>query len=127
MRLAEHVLPTWDVEVIRDPGAAVAGDAAGLVLDFQMQLAGMIGKPRDQKLHVHVTTERPSGLRADCRFRGRDAGPGRPGPGGRRSDPAAARRGVRPATVRAAGREHPAQVEAYGVDLDDLRQVFPGF
>ena len=106
----------------------MAGDAAGLILDFQLQLAGMIGKPRDQKLHVHVTTEHPE------RYFELTAGPEGVTLAPADPDPAVGEATLRlPAEAFArllSGRldaEHPAQVEAYGVDLDDLRQVFPGF
>ena len=59
MRLSEHILHTWDIEVIRNPQATLAGDAAGLVLDFVTQMGGMVGKPQGQELRVHVTTEHP--------------------------------------------------------------------
>ena len=128
MRLSEHALHTWDVEVIRNPTATVPGDAAGLILDFQLQLAGMIGKPREQKLHVHVTTEHPE------RYFELTAGPEGVTLAPADPDPAVGEATLRlPAEAFArllAGRldpEHPAQVEAFGVDLDDLRQVFPGF
>jgi uncharacterized protein (TIGR03083 family) len=128
MRLAEHTLHTWDVEVIRNPEATVAGDAAGLILDFQMQLVGMIGKPLERELRVHVTTEEPE------RYFELTAGPDGVALAPADPDPAVGAATLRlPAEAFArllAGRldaEHPAQVEAYGLDLDDLRQVFPGF
>ena len=128
MRLSEHALHTWDVEVIRNPGATVPGDAAGLILDFQLQLAGMIGKPRDQELRVHVTTEHPE------RYFELSAGPDGVTLAPTDPDPAVGQATLRlPAEAFArllAGRldaEDPAPVEAYGLDLDDLRQVFPGF
>ena len=128
MRLAEHVLHTWDVEVIRNPEATVAGDAAGLVLDFQMQLAGMIGKPLDRELRVHVTTEHPE------RHFELSAGPDGVALAPAGPEPAPGDATLRlPAEAFArllSGRldaEHPAPVLAEGVDLAELRQVFPGF
>ena len=108
MRLAEHVLHTWDVEVIRDPEATVPGDAAGLILDFQMQLAGMVGKPLDRELRVHVTTEHPERhFELTAGPEGVTLAPAGPDPAAGGGDPAAAGRGVRPAAVRSAGRGAP--------------------
>ena len=128
MRLSEHTLHTWDVEVIGNPEATLAGDAAGLILDFLPQLAGMIGKPGGRELNVHVTTDHPE--RNFDLVVGPDgvavtaAGP----------DPSYGQATLQlPAEAFArllAGRldaGDPAPVEAWSVDLDDLRQVFPGF
>jgi uncharacterized protein (TIGR03083 family) len=128
MRLSEHVLHTWDVEVTGNRQATLAGDAAGLILDFLPQLAGMIGKPGGRELNVHVTTDHP-----DRNF---DLVVGPDGvvvsPAG--PDPSYGQATLQlPAEAFArllAGRldaGDPAPVEAWSVDLDDLRQVFPGF
>ena len=128
MRLSEHTLHTWDVEVMRNPQATLAGDAAGLLLDFLPEMAAGIGKPTGQDLRVHVTTEHPE------RHFEMVIGPGnvvltQAGPA-----PAAGDATLRlPAEAFArllAGRldpEHSAAAEAQGASLDDLRPVFPGF
>jgi uncharacterized protein (TIGR03083 family) len=128
MRLSEHVLHTWDVEVIGNPQATVAGDAAGLVLTFLPNLAGMIGKPHDPELRVHVTTEHPE------RHFELTAGPDGVAVAPAGPDPGAGASTLRlpaEAFVRLlSGRldpEHTGPVAAQGVDLDDLRAVFPGF
>ena len=128
LRLSEHALHTWDVEVIGNPQATLAGDAAGLILDFQLQLAGMIGKPGDRELNVHVTTDHPE-RNFDLVVKPDGVGLSPAGP-----DPSYGQATLQlPAEAFArllAGRldaDDPAPVEAWGVDLDDLRQVFPGF
>ena len=128
MRLSEHVLHTWDIEVIRNPQATLTGDAAGLVLGFITQLAGMIGKPADTEQLVHVTTEHPE------RHFELAIGPDGASVAAAGPDPADGQATLRlpaEALVRLlAGRldpEHTTGIQAEGVDLDVLRQVFPGF
>ena len=128
MRLSEHILHTWDVEVTRHPHATLAGDAVGLILGFASEAGGMTGKPSDRDLQVHVTTEHPE------RHFELVAGPDGVALAAAGPDPAAGDATLRlpaEAFVRLlAGRldpEHPAPVQAQGVDLDDLRAVFPGF
>ena len=128
MRLGEHALHSWDVEVALDPGATIAGDAAGLVLDNMPELVAMVGKPTGENLRVHVTTEHPE------RFFELVIAPdgvalAKTGP-----EPAAGDATLRlPAEAFArllAGRlapEDPTPVQAQGVELDNLRVVFPGF
>ena len=128
MRLGEHALHSWDVEVALDPQATITGDTAGLVLDNMPELVAMVGKPTGENLRVHVTTEHPE------RFFELVIGPDsvaltKAGP-----EPAAGDATLRlPAEAFArllTGRldpEHTPPVQVQGVDLDQLRPVFPGF
>ncbi len=128
MRVSEHALHSWDVEVALDPRTTVAGDAAGVVLDNLPELVAMIGKPTGENLRVHVTTEHPE------RYFELVIGPDSVALAKAGPDPAAGDAALRlPAEAFArllAGRldpEHTPAVQAQGVDLDDLRAVFPGF
>jgi uncharacterized protein (TIGR03083 family) len=128
MRLGEHVLHTWDVVVARDPSATLAGDAAGQVLDNLPELVAFIGKPTGENLRVHVTTEHPERF-FELVIAPDSVALARTGP-----EPAAGDATLRlPAEAFArllSGRldpEHGAPSEAQGLDLDDLRAVFPGF
>jgi uncharacterized protein (TIGR03083 family) len=128
MRVSEHALHTWDVVVARDPNATLAGDAAGLVLDNLPELAAFIGKPTGENLRVHVTTEHPE------RYFELVIGPDSVALAKTGPDPAAGDATLRlPAEAFArllAGRldpEHSAPFEAQGLDLDELRAIFPGF
>ena len=127
-RLAEHIMHTWDIEVMSDPQATLPGDATGLALDFMPELAGYVGKPTGEELTVHITTEHPE------RYYELAVGPdsvvlARTGP---EPDPGNATLRL-PAEAFArllTGRldpEHTPAVQAQGVDLDQLRAVFPGF
>jgi uncharacterized protein (TIGR03083 family) len=59
LRLAEHVLHTWDIVVMREPQAGLASDAAALVVDGLGLLVGYVGKPADQPPRVLVRTDDP--------------------------------------------------------------------
>lgn len=127
MRLSEHALHTWDVAVMRDSGATVAGDATELIIDSLPDLAARAGRPTGENLRVHVTTDGPE--RHFELTAGPDgvglapAGPG-PAPG------SAALRLPAEAFVRLVyGRLDPAHTpaaETEGIDLDALRRLFPG-
>ena len=129
MRLGEHALHTWDVEVALDPRATIAGDTAGLVLDGLPELIGYIGKPTEENLRVHVTTEHPERyyelvIGADSVVLAR-TGP-EPDPGNAvLRIPAEAF--ARLLTGRLDPEHTPLVEESRGVELDQLRVVFPGF
>ena len=128
MRLGEHALHTWDVAVALDPTVVLPDDAVALVVDRLAALAAWTGRPQPG-LQVRVETtgaERvfllaESGERAELTA----------------ADPTAT--GADLATLRLPaeafvrlvyGRldaDHtPEGVQADGLDLDDLRKVFPG-
>jgi uncharacterized protein (TIGR03083 family) len=60
LRLGEHALHTWDIEVTRDPGAPVTPDAVELLIDTLGQLAARTGRAPGQTLHVPVATVEPA-------------------------------------------------------------------
>ena len=59
MRLGEHALHTWDVAVALDPAATVAPDAVALLLDTLDQLAGRTAKPDGEQRKIRVSTSDP--------------------------------------------------------------------
>ena len=60
LRLGEHVLHTWDLAVMKDPGATVQADAVGLLIDNVPQfLAPRLGKPLPEPFAVRITTTDP--------------------------------------------------------------------
>jgi uncharacterized protein (TIGR03083 family) len=59
MRLNEHALHTWDIEVALDPGATLAPDAAELVIDNLQMIARFAGKPTGTEHAVTVRTSMP--------------------------------------------------------------------
>jgi uncharacterized protein (TIGR03083 family) len=124
MRLAEHAVHTWDVVVAVQPGATVAAEAVGLIMPYATRLLGYVAKPNGRTGRVHVITPsqeyaltigEPTSLV--------------PWDGGAAT---ATLRIPAEAFLRLAyGRLDPANtpdsVSIEGMELDDLRAVFPGF
>ena len=126
MRLSEHALHTWDVAVALDPTATVDPAAVALLIDNLSQLAGRTGKSPGVAVRVRVKTtdpERELLLDVD------DAVVITDDPG---ADVSASIELPSEAFVRLVyGRLDPADtptgITATTVDLERLRQVFPGF
>jgi uncharacterized protein (TIGR03083 family) len=60
LRLNEHALHTWDIEVALDPDARVRADAAALVVDNLGLIARYTGKPTGTSGTVTVRTTDPA-------------------------------------------------------------------
>lgn len=60
LRLNEHVLHTWDVEVALDPSTTLALEEAGAVVDNLEMIVRFTGKPSGEVLTWHVHTIDPS-------------------------------------------------------------------
>jgi uncharacterized protein (TIGR03083 family) len=60
MRLSEHTLHTWDVEVALDSQATLADDATALVVDRVEMIARYTGKPSGTVHDVTVRTSNPT-------------------------------------------------------------------
>jgi uncharacterized protein (TIGR03083 family) len=125
MRLSEHAMHTWDVAAALDPAARLAPDAVDLLVDTLGQLAARSGKPDGVKLRLHVTTASPA-----RRFI-LESGEAVTLEPAHDDEPLPELRLPAEALVRLAyGRLEPAHtppVETEGVDLDELRRIFPGF
>lgn len=126
MRLGEHAVHSWDVDVTFDPGAVVAGDAVEQLIDHLGATVARAGRPAEKPVSIAVTTSDPvRQLQLDT--------------GGVSLEPfaggavGAAVELPAEALVRLVyGRldpEHPGSgpVATRGVDLDQLRALFPGF
>jgi uncharacterized protein (TIGR03083 family) len=125
MRLGEHAVHTWDVAVALDPSATVAPDAVALLIDTVGQLAARTAKPDEKPRRIRVSTSDPERhfvleTGEGVTLTESDGGEGLP----ELRLPAEAF--IRLVYGRL-GPHHTPQVEAEGVDLDDLRQLFPGF
>lgn len=59
LRLNEHALHTWDIEVTLDSGAAVAPDSARVVIDNLQMITRFTGKPTGTEHTVAVRTSEP--------------------------------------------------------------------
>jgi hypothetical protein len=135
MRLSEHSLHTWDVDVVRNPSATLASDATALMIDVLSTRGTRSAKPVGGPLTVRIETTAPARsfvLRVD------DSVSLDEGSGSTSGDTAATADGATAkltlpaeALLRlASGRlddEHlPAGTSIEGVNLDALRSVFPG-
>jgi uncharacterized protein (TIGR03083 family) len=125
MRLSEHAIHTWDVEVMLDPTAVVAPDAVELLVDHLGAMAGRAGRAGDPAYAVSVVTADPA---RELVVRTGDPVTIEPADGaatdGRIALPAEAFLRL------VAGRldpDHTPAVEQSGErGLDDLRAAFPG-
>jgi uncharacterized protein (TIGR03083 family) len=60
LRLNEHALHTWDIEVVLDPNAALPADAAALIVDQLGMIAQWTAKPTGVEHSVQVHTVDPT-------------------------------------------------------------------
>jgi uncharacterized protein (TIGR03083 family) len=125
MRLGEHAVHTWDVAVALDPSATVAPDAVVLLIDTVGQLAARAAKPDGKPRRIRVSTSDPE------RHFLLETGEGvtlteSDGEEGLPELRLPAEAFIRLVYGRL-GPHHTPQVEADGVDLEELRQLFPGF
>jgi len=125
MRLSEHAVHTWDVAVALDPAATIEPDAVALLIDTLGQFAGRSAKPDGQQRRVRVVTTDPE------RSFILETGPAVTLTESDGDEGLPELRLPAEALLRLLyGRLDPAHtppVEAKGVDLDELRAIFPGF
>jgi uncharacterized protein (TIGR03083 family) len=123
MRLSEHAVHTWDVAVVLDPAARVAPDAVDLLVDGLPMIAGWTSKKAPAPVTVAVTATGP-----DRAFTLDTGGVTLvPGPA---DGPATASLDLSAeAFLRLVyGRlDDPAEITVSGVNLPELKSVFPGF
>jgi len=125
MRLGEHSVHTWDVAVALDPDAQIAPDAVELLVDTLPQVVGRAGKAQGSALSVRVQTAAPDRdfqltSNEDVQLSGWE---------GQEVDgtlqiPAEAFLRLVYGRLDA---DHTPPVNAEGVELDQLRAIFPGF
>src|SRR5215469_13442567 len=124
----EHAIHSWDVAVALDPSAKVAPEAAGLLIDTIGQLTARAGQPDANKRRVHVSADDPQ---RHFTLETGDTVTLEPAAAEERDEGGPELRLPAEALVRLVyGRLDPAHtppVEARGVDLDELRPIFPGF
>jgi len=125
MRVGEHAIHTWDVVVALDPAATVAPDAVVLLIDTLDQLAARVGKPDGKQRRVRVSTTAP-----DRQFILETSEAVTLTPSDGEEAPAELRLPAEALVRLVYGRmdeAHTPPLEAAGVDLDELRAIFPGF
>jgi uncharacterized protein (TIGR03083 family) len=60
LRLNEHALHTWDIEVALEPVATLPSDAAGWIIDNLAMIVRYSGRPTGLEHDVHVRTTDPA-------------------------------------------------------------------
>lgn len=125
MRVSEHAVHTWDVAVALDPSATVAPDAVNLLIDTVGQFVARAGRPDGKRRKVRVTTTDP-----ERHFTLETTGEAITLTASHDDEGLPELRLPAEAFIRLLyGRldpDHTPPVESAGVDLDDLRSLFPG-
>ncbi len=124
LRLSEHVVHTWDVEVTFDPAAVLAPETTPVIIDGVHVIAGFAGRPTGSAATVTVATTGPE--RDLAVVLTPDSVALQPAEAG--SDPDLAlptEAFIRLVYGRLDPDHTPDGIE--GPTLDQLRQVFPGF
>jgi uncharacterized protein (TIGR03083 family) len=127
MRLSEHAIHSWDVAVALDPAARVAPGAVDLIVDTLGPLAARSGKPDGTKLRLHVSASDPQ---RDFTLESGDTVTLAPSAAGEAAELPELQLPAEALVRLVYGRLDPAHtppVETRGVDLDELRRLFPGF
>jgi uncharacterized protein (TIGR03083 family) len=125
-RVSEFTLHTWDVEVPLQPAATLEPQAVELLVDVAPQMAARLAKPVSPpfRLWTH-TLDAESDLLWDC-AETVTVEPGVGGDGDARVDlPAESL--IRLLAGRLDPAHTPSSVTAAGVDLDEVRAIFPGY
>jgi uncharacterized protein (TIGR03083 family) len=130
LRLGEHALHTWDVAVALDPAATVSADAVGLLIDNVPQfLAPRLGKVPADPFAVRIRTASPDRdyllATADTVIMTEYPEDGTDVPVGEVTMPGEAL--LRLAYGRLDAEHTPATVVGAAADLNQLRNIFPGF
>ncbi len=139
MRLSEHVVHSWDVEVALEPSATLPVDASGLLLTRMPFMAGIAGKADrwsgdPVRLRIQVTDPSEQ-LLLEIGEKVELVSPKGAEGGGAAGETAADGELVMPAEAfirllygRLDPAHTPAEVSATGrIGLEELRKVFPGF
>jgi uncharacterized protein (TIGR03083 family) len=126
LRVSEFALHTWDVEVALRPAATLEREAVELLVDAAPQMAARLAKPVSHPFRLWTHTLDPeSDLVWDCADTvSVDRGTGTDGDA-RLDLPAESL--IRLLAGRLDPAHTPATVTASGVDLDEVRAIFPGY
>jgi|HubBroStandDraft_6_1064221.scaffolds.fasta_scaffold712244_1 uncharacterized protein (TIGR03083 family) len=125
LRLSEHALHTWDVAVTLDPTATVPDDIAELLIDSLGMMAGFAGRPTGGERTLRVGTSAPT-RRLQLELQPTAVTLSADSPAGTADLELPAEALIR----LVAGRLDPGHTPAVydpASNLDELRQVFPGY
>lgn len=127
MRLSEHAMHSWDIAVALDPAARVAPEAVDLIVDTLGPLAARSGKPDGSKLRLSVSASSPE---RHFTLESGETVTLAPSAAGEDAELPELRLPAEALVRLVYGRLDPGHtppVETRGVDLDELRRMFPGF
>jgi len=129
LRLSEHAVHTWDVAVALDQDATIASDAVVLLLDILERRVNRSAKPTEKPIEVRIVTQDPKRLFVlNVNI---DGAVLRPLTNLEVAEFKASLELPAEAFIRLVygrlGLEHRHKIYEDGVDIDALRQVFPGF
>jgi uncharacterized protein (TIGR03083 family) len=124
LRLNEHALHTWDIEVMSVPGAVLAPDAAAVIIDNLGLVGRFSAKPTGDEREVRVRTHEP--LRHFTVRLTPDSAQLLEGDGGVHPDLELPAESFCRLVYGRLDPDHSPQVAANGEVLDLLRRVFPG-
>jgi uncharacterized protein (TIGR03083 family) len=130
LRLREHAVHSWDIQVTQDDKAVLAPDATALIIDSLDEMVGRVARPPDVRVHALIKTTDPS---RRLLLTGEDGESMTLQAAGEAEtdDGVAVLELPAEALVRLVyGRLDPAHTPVVGGDgalLDTLRRVFPGF
>jgi uncharacterized protein (TIGR03083 family) len=123
LRLSEHALHTWDIEVMFEPSVPVLADAAALIVDNVAMIVGFTGKPAGAERVLHVRTTEPT--RDFALTIGTDRVALEPGTGDREPDLELPAEAFIRLVYGRLDPDHTPPVRG-SADLDELRPMFPG-
>jgi uncharacterized protein (TIGR03083 family) len=126
LRLSEHALHTWDIGVALDPSAVVEPAAVSYVVDSLGRVAGWSGKANGLQTSVRVTTSDPARV-FTLTFEGDKVSLAS---GGEERVAATLKLPAEAFTRLVYGRldvAHTPSLAVDGIELDTLREAFPGF
>jgi uncharacterized protein (TIGR03083 family) len=124
LRLNEHVLHTWDIDVVLDPATNLPSDAVAIVVDNLAMISGFAGKTDGNVRDIVIKTTDPA--RSFVLKVGAERLSLEPGSDSTAADiemPSEAF--IRLVYGRLDPDHTPADIE--GPELDELRKMFPGF
>jgi uncharacterized protein (TIGR03083 family) len=125
-RVSEFALHTWDVEVALQPSATLAPQAVELLVDAAPQMAARLAKPASHPFRVWTHTVDPErDLVWDCADA--VAVEESTGADGEARVDLPSESLIRLLAGRLDPAHTPASVTASGVDLDEVRALFPGY
>jgi uncharacterized protein (TIGR03083 family) len=131
MRLSEHAMHTWDVEVVGDPAATLQHDAVDLLIDGMPQfVVRRAGKPLTEPFGVRITATDPA---RDYLLTAEESvvitdWPGETGPGGEVPHVTMPAEALLRLFYGRLDPEHtPSAVSGDADALNKLRAIFPGF